>query len=58
MTIPTTPLHPASIAPTSPASINDNLATSSPSPKSTVIGLGCVVCLIAVFVLYVKMTAF
>jgi hypothetical protein len=58
MTNPTTPLHPASIAPMSPVSINDNLSTSSPSPKSTLIGLGCIVCLIAAFVLYVKMTGF
>ena len=58
MTNPTTPLHLASIAPMSPVSINDNLATSSPSPKSTLIGLGCVVALVAVFVLYVKMTGF
>jgi hypothetical protein len=58
MTNPTTPLHPASIAPMSPVSFNDNLPTSSPSPKSTVIGLGCIVGLIAAFVLYVKTIGF
>jgi hypothetical protein len=58
MTNPTTPLHPVSIAPMSPVSFNDTLPTSSPSPKSTLIGLGCVVGLIAAFVLYAKMTGF
>jgi hypothetical protein len=33
-------------------SINDNLPTSSPSPKSTLIGLACVIGVVAVFVLY------
>jgi hypothetical protein len=54
MTNPTTPLHPASIAPMKPVSINDNLPTSSPSSKSTLIGLGCVLGLVALFILYWK----
>jgi hypothetical protein len=35
-------------------SINDNLPTSSPSPKSTLIGLACVLGAVAVFVLYYR----
>jgi hypothetical protein len=57
MTNPT-PLHPAPIAPMAQVSINDNLPTSSPSPKSTLIGLACVVGTISLFVLYWKITGF
>jgi hypothetical protein len=61
MTMPTTPPPMAGAAPAAPAvqvSINDNLPTSSPSPRSTLIGFGCVVAVIALFVLYWKVIGF
>jgi hypothetical protein len=39
-------------------SINDNLPTSSPSPKATLIGLACVLGVIAAFVLYYRVVGF
>jgi hypothetical protein len=39
-------------------SINDNLPTSSPSPKSTLIGLACVIGVVVIFVLYYKVVGF
>ena len=51
MTNPT-PLRTAPIAAMAKVSINDNLPTSSPSPKSTLIGLACIVGFIALLVLY------
>jgi hypothetical protein len=38
-------------------SINDNLPTS-PSPKSTLIGLACVIAVVAIFVLYYRIVGF
>jgi hypothetical protein len=35
-------------------SINDNLPSSSPSLKSTLIGLACVIAVAAIFVLYYR----
>jgi hypothetical protein len=39
-------------------SINDNLPTSSPSPKRTLIGLACVIGFVAIFVLYYRIVGF
>ena len=39
-------------------SINDNLPTSSPSPKSTLIGFVCIVGVIALFTLYWNVIGF
>jgi hypothetical protein len=39
-------------------SINDNLQTSSPSPRSTLIGIGCVVGLLVLYVVYYKTIGF
>jgi hypothetical protein len=39
-------------------SINDNLPTSSPSPKSTLIGLACVLGFVVIFVLYYRIVGF
>jgi hypothetical protein len=39
-------------------SINDNLPTSSPSPKSTLIGVACVIGVVAAFVLYSRVIGF
>ena len=39
-------------------SINDNLPTSSPSPKSTLVGLAGVIGVVAVFVLYYNVVGF
>jgi hypothetical protein len=47
-----TPLRPKSVPPLGEASINDNLPTSSPSPRATLIGAGCIVGIIALAVLY------
>jgi hypothetical protein len=58
MTNPTTPVSIAPVPPIAQASINDNLPTSSPSPQSTLIGLGCIVGVIALFVLYWKIIGF
>lgn len=52
------PVRPAPIAPMTQVSINDSLPTSSPSPRSTLIGLGCAVSAIALFVLYWKVVGF
>ena len=54
MTNPT----PSPVPPTAHVSINDNLPTSSPSPKSTLIGLACIVGLIILCVLYAKIIGF
>ena len=56
MTKPTTQVRPAPIAPM--ASINDNLPTSSPSPRSTLIGLAVIVGAIVLAVLYHKIIGF
>jgi hypothetical protein len=58
MTDPTTPMRPVPMAPMTQVSINDNLPTSSPSPKSTLIGLACILGFIALFVLYWKTIGF
>ena len=52
---PTTPVR---VAPVAPPSINDNLPTSSPSPKSTLIGLAVIVSAIVLAVLYYKIIGF
>ena len=49
---------PRPVPPMAPVSINDNLPTSSPSPKSTLIGLACIVGLIVLCVLYSKIIGF
>jgi hypothetical protein len=51
MTDPT-PMRPVPMAPMTQVSINDNLPTSSPSPRSTLIGLACVLGFISLAVLY------
>jgi hypothetical protein len=57
MTNPT-PLHPAPLAPMAQVSINDDLPTSSPSPRSTLIGLACIIGTISLLVLYWKIIGF
>jgi hypothetical protein len=39
-------------------SINDTLSTSSPSPKSTMIGLACIVGFVVLYVIYYKTIGF
>jgi hypothetical protein len=56
MTNPTTTL--TRPVPVAQVSINDSLPTSSPSPKSTLIGLACIMGFIALFVLYYKTIGF
>ena len=59
MTNPTTsPIRPAALDPMKNVSINDNLPTSSPSPRSTLIGLSVIGASIALFVLYYKTIGF
>ena len=54
-----TPLRTASIAPVAATvSINDNLPTRSPSPKSTLIGLAGIMGFITLLVLYYKTIGF
>ena len=53
-----TPLRTDPIVPMTPVSINDNLPTSSPSPRSTLIGLAPIVGFIALVVLYGKTIGF
>ena len=53
-----TPLRTAPIDPMTQASINDNLPTSSPSPKSTLIGLACIMGFMTLLVLYYKTIGF
>jgi hypothetical protein len=55
MTNPTTPIRQAPMA---QVSINDNLPTSSPSPKSTLTGLACIIGFITLFVVYWKIIGF
>jgi len=55
MTVPTTQSR---LAPAPQVSINDDLPTSSPSPRSTLIGLACIVGVIALFVLYWNVIGF
>ena len=57
MTNPT-PMRAVPIAPMAQVSINDNLPTSSPSPKRTLIGLACILGFIALLVLYGKIIGF
>jgi hypothetical protein len=57
MTNPTLP-RPTLTAPPAPISINDNLPSSSPSPRNTLIGFGSVFGIIALFVLYWKIVGF
>ena len=58
MTNPTTPIRQAPMAPMAQVSINDNLPTSSPSPKSTLTGLACIIGFITLFVVYWKIIGF
>jgi len=51
MTDPT-PMRTTPMAPMTQVSINDSLPTSSPSPRSTLIGLACILGFIALAVLY------
>ena len=53
-----TPLRTAPMVPMAQVSINDNLPTSSPSARSTLIGLAVVVGFIAFLVLYGKTIGF
>jgi hypothetical protein len=53
-----TPLRTSPIDPMTQVSINDNLPTSSPSPRSTLIGLAVVVGFIALLILYGKTIGF
>jgi hypothetical protein len=55
MTDSTTPTPPV---PAPEGSINDNLATSSPSPRSTLIGIGCIVGFVVLYVVYYKTIGF
>ncbi len=55
MTDPATPSRPV---PGPAASINDNLPTSSPSPKSTLIGFACILGFIVLLTLYGKVIGF
>jgi hypothetical protein len=55
MTSPTTPRPPA---PTPEVSINDNLPTSSPGAKSTLIGLACVLSIVVLVALYSSIIGF
>jgi hypothetical protein len=55
MTDPTTSTPPV---PAPEGSINDNLATSSPSPRSTLIGIGCIVGFVVLYVVYYKTIGF
>ena len=55
---PTTPVRPAPVAAVVPRSINDDLPTSSPSPRSTLIGLAVIVSAIVFVVLYYKIIGF
>jgi hypothetical protein len=57
MTNPT-PMRTVPMAPIAQASINDNLPTSSPSPRSTLIGLACILGFIGLLVLYTKIIGF
>lgn len=47
-----TSLPPKSVPSQAEVSINDNLPTSSPSPRTTLIGLACIVGIITLAVLY------
>ena len=58
MTNPTPPPRMTPIAPAANVSINDSLPTSSPSPKSTLIGLACITGFIVLLVLYYKTIGF
>jgi hypothetical protein len=53
-----TPLRTSPIDPMTQVSINDNLPTSSPTPRSTLIGLASIVGGIALLVLYAKTIGF
>ena len=55
---PTTPVRPVPVASVPPRSINDDLPTSSPSPRSTLIGLAIIVSVIVIAVLYYKIIGF
>jgi len=55
MTDPTTPRL---LVPAPKVSINDNLPTTSPSPKSTLIGIACALGIIALFALYWNVIGF
>ena len=57
MTDPT-PMRTTPVAPMTQVSINDSLPTSSPSPKSTLIGLACALGFIALAVLYGSVIGF
>ena len=54
----TDPATQSRLVPGPGVSINDNLPTSSPSPKSTLIGFACIMGVIALFTLYWKVIGF
>ena len=52
------PMTQTSPVPAMQVSINDNLPSSSPSPKNTLIGLSLIVGFIVLFVLYFNIIGF
>jgi hypothetical protein len=54
----TSPIHQVPLPPMAKVSINDDLPTSSPTPKSTLIGFSVILGLLALSVLYYKTIGF